>query len=278
MIKTFSFIIIAILGFQYSSSVTVKAITYNIRLATTADRENQWDNRKEEVAAFLLDQHADFIGIQEALWEQVEFLAGRLGEYEYIGVGRDDGNEKGEAMLIFYKKDKWKLDGDRTLWLSDTPKKVSKGWDAACNRTLTQGVFEHKSGKRLAVWNTHFDHVGQKARRNSVDLILEQAANKTMEIPIILMGDFNLTPDTDLYSQLNSVFTDSALSSTHKKSLHEGTYNGFDIESKCARRIDYIFYNGETVKATNYHVPAPKTNKNLHLSDHLPVITEFELK
>ncbi len=278
MIKTFSAIILAILSCQYSSSVTVKAITYNIRLATTADQENQWNNRKEEVADFLIDLHADFIGIQEALWEQVEFLAGRLDQYDYIGVGRDDGKEKGEAMLIFYKKDKWKLDNEQTLWLSETPKKVSKGWDAACNRTLTQGVFVHKNGKRLAVWNTHFDHVGQKARQNSVDLILEQTKNNTKEEPIILMGDFNLTPDTDLYSQLNSAFIDSAISSVHKKSLHEGTYNGFDIESKCERRIDYIFYNGETVKATNYHVPAPKTNKNLHLSDHLPVITEFELR
>ena len=273
LIFSFAFMCTAMYG-----SESIKTISYNIRLATSTDQENQWENRKDEVAEFLINQHADFIGIQEALWVQVEFLATKLDSYGFIGVGRDDGLQKGEAMLIFYQKDKWKLVNEETIWLSQTPTQVSRGWDAACNRTLTQGIFENQNGIKIAVWNTHFDHVGQKARQHSADLILEQTKNDTKVLPIILMGDFNLTPDTDLYSQLNSEFTDSAISSTHKKSLHEGTYNGFDIESKCERRIDYIFYNGEALEATNYHVPTPKTSKNLHLSDHLPVITEFELK
>ncbi len=272
LIFSFAFMCTAMYG-----SESIKTISYNIRLATSTDQENQWENRKDEVAEFLINQHADFIGIQEALWVQVEFLATKLDSYGFIGVGRDDGKQEGEAMLIFYRKDKWKIVNDKTIWLSQTPNEVSRGWDAACNRTLTQGIFENENGSKIAIWNTHFDHVGEKARQNSVNLILAQVKASTPDLPLILMGDFNLTPETALYRQLSSNLNDAAINTNSKKTICKGTYNGFDIQSKCERRIDYIFYTGEQLTAIKYEVPAPKTSRKLHLSDHLPVITEFQV-
>lgn len=277
MIKTIIILLFAFLSSALHGSESIKAISYNIRLATTSDKENQWENRKEEVADFLVNQQADFIGIQEALWVQVEFLSNKLSEYSYIGVGRDDGKQEGEAMLIFYRKDKWKIVNDKTIWLSQTPNEVSRGWDAACNRTLTQGIFENENGSKIAIWNTHFDHVGEKARQNSVNLILAQVKASTPDLPLILMGDFNLTPETALYRQLSSNLNDAAINANRKKTIYKGTFNSFDIQSKCERRIDYIFYAGEQLTAIQYEVPAPKTSRKLHLSDHLPVITEFQV-
>lgn len=277
MIKALLIFSFALMYTSMYGNEPIKTISYNIRLATSSDKDNQWENRKDEVADFLINQHADFIGIQEALWIQVKFLASKLDQYEFIGVGRDDGQQLGEAMLIFYKKDKWNLVKDKTIWLSQTPEKVSRGWDAACNRTLTQGVFENRNGLKIAIWNTHFDHVGTEARQNSVDLILEQTKNNRDDIPLILMGDFNLTPDTELYQQLSSVLADAAITAESKHTIYAGTYNAFDMNSECERRIDYMFYLGEQLKAMKYDVPAPKTSNELYRSDHFPVITEFEI-
>lgn len=264
----------------YSNDMTaksIKAISYNIRLATSSDGENQWNNRKRDLAEFLIHQQADFIGIQEALWNQVEYLDSMLQDYAYIGVGRDDGQEQGEAMLIFYLHNQWTLKESNTDWLSETPHEVSRGWDAACNRTVTKGLFADEMGNTIYIWNTHFDHAGNIAREKSTELISDEASRIHNKNRMILLGDFNLTPDTDLYKKLTSSLKDAAVESEVQEVEYQGTYNGFQMEAEHKRRIDYIFFNGKGLKIKSYRVPVPKTSQNLHLSDHFPVITEFEI-
>ena len=181
----------------------ISVISYNIRLGSANDGTNSWAFRYPATAMMLQDQHPDIFGVQEALPEQVNYILscfdGRRGNISYksVGVGRDDGKKKGEHMSIFYDSRKIKLLKWGTYWLSETPEKPSRGWDAACYRTATWALMKDmESGKLFYYVNTHLDHKGTEARIKGLALIVERIASMNPEnYPMILTGDFNVGPD-----------------------------------------------------------------------------------
>ena len=118
---------------------TINAMSFNIRYDNPGDKDNGWSNRKEMVAATIRFHKADIAGLQEALYHQVKDLEMLLPEYGWFGVGRDDGREAGEYSPVFYLKERFKILHQSTFWLSDTPEKPGKAWDAACPRIATWG-------------------------------------------------------------------------------------------------------------------------------------------
>lgn len=122
----------------------VKVMSYNIRLNIESDGENKWGLRKDRVANLINFYEPDFLGGQEVTHGQLLDLNNTLPKYAYIGVGRDDGKEKGEYSCIWYKKDKYQLLQQSTFWLSPTPDSITKGWDAAIVRVCTYGLFKDK--------------------------------------------------------------------------------------------------------------------------------------
>jgi len=198
-----------------------------------------------------------------------------LPEYSFVGVGRDDGKTKGEYSAIFFKKDELRLIEESTFWLSDTPEKVSVGWDAALPRIRTYALFEHQESKRQ-YWhfNTHFDHLGVKARAESAKLIASKIASLVEgEESVILSGDFNAEPQQKPILVLKNNFQDPIETVDLKGPL--GTFNGFDLDANLDRRIDYIFY--KSVKPIEYqHLDTKRSNKRW-ISDHLPIYFKFKL-
>jgi endonuclease/exonuclease/phosphatase family metal-dependent hydrolase len=271
------FFILFVLGISHpvTAQSISKAISYNIRLDNLGDKQDNWHLRKQEMVDFIKNEQPDFFGIQEALIHQAEYLDGSLGNYNYIGVGRDDGVQAGEIMAIFYKKDKWHLIKDSTIWLSETPEKPSMGWDAACFRTCTAGFFQNFDGRKITILNTHFDHVGQTARSKSSGVILDFIKAVVKNSPVILLGDFNAEPHSAVmapfFNSLQDTKEDALFSSNH----FEGTYNGFKLNSTYPRRIDYIFVSNHLTPIT-YVVPAPKTRNGRQLSDHFPIIVQYQ--
>ena len=76
----------------------LKVISYNIRYNNPNDGINVWENRKSTIANFLINESADFIGLQEVKHPQLLFLLESMLDYDFIGVGRDDGKTKGVHM------------------------------------------------------------------------------------------------------------------------------------------------------------------------------------
>ena len=257
-----------------SSAQSVTMMTYNIRLSLKSDGPNAWDNRKENVAGQILFYEPDIFGIQEGLPEQVNYLDSALQDYSFIGVGRDDGARKGEFSAIYFRTDKFKLLQSGTFWLSPTPDKPSKGWDAAYPRVCTYGQFQdQKSREKFWVFNTHFDHVGDKARKEAAKLILKKMGSLNHEgLPVILSGDLNLTPDQAPIQMLAAEMQDSRLASKMAPFGPVGTWNGFDFNSPLDRRIDYIFVSMD-VKVNKYAVLTDSRDQKFY-SDHLPVFVE----
>jgi len=268
MNKTISLILIFLFSYSFTYGQT-SIMSFNIRYDNEYDKENSWQDRREDVVKVIIKNQASIIGIQEALINQLEFIDSSLTNFTYIGVGRGDGKEKGEFSPIFYDSTIYEVIKSSTFWLSKTPDTVSVGWDAALERTCSYGLFQHReTKKKIWVFNTHFDHIGKKARYRSAKLILEKMKEfNTDDLPIILMGDLNSTPDEKPIILLKKHMIDAAAIATESKGDH--TFNGFSEDGDW-KRIDYIFINDIQVKI--YQVIEDRKSNDHFISDHFPIL------
>lgn len=253
-------------------------ITYNIRYNTPSDKENAWPNRRADVVTLLKHHKVDVFSVQEALYNQIMDLKEGMTGFDYVGVGRDDGNINGEFSAIYYNTNRYILTESGTFWLSKTPKVPSKSWDAALNRICTWARLKDKeTQKTFYVFNTHFDHKGVKARKESAVLILKKISEiADRKDPILLTGDFNLTPEEKPLVLIRQKLKDSRQISKTVPQGPVGTFNDFDIASKLENRIDYIFVN-KLIDVNKYTV-ITDSRDNRYPSDHLPVLVELQLK
>lgn len=265
---------------QSAMSQSVKMMTYNLRYDTPNDGINAWPNRITKVNALLTKYDPDLIGVQEALKHQINDVIKGLPQYASVGVGRDDGKEKGEYSAILYKKDRFEILSQKTFWLSETPDVPgSKSWDAAITRIVTVIKFKDKKlGKEFYHLNTHFDHIGKEARKNSVLLLHKFLVTEGLSkshIPVLISGDFNSEPQEEPY-QLMVAKNELTVFDSKPATSTTGTFCGFEVGAMTCRVIDYIFHSGYW-KVEKYLVIQDNDRKN-YPSDHLPVLAEFVLK
>ena len=246
-------------------------MSYNIRYTgePATDGENHWDWRRAASINMVREERPAVMGVQEALAPQLQFLDENLPEYDYVGVGRDDGKSAGEHMAIFYLKEAVELEDWGTFWLSQTPDEVTMGWDAVCYRTCTWALMRDKvSGKQFAMLNTHLDHRGQQAREQSIVLIVNRIKEIVPEgTPLLLTGDFNSTTDNEIFLPLKAVMEDAREVAT--QSDRRGTFNGW---GKASSVIDHIFVRG--VEVDRFAVLCDKNYGAPYISDHYPVVAE----
>ena len=250
-------------------------MSYNIRYNTPNDGANRWDLRKNGVVKLLKYYSPDFIGIQEAMPNQLKFIANHLGRYKFIGHGRDGLDTESEGCPIFYNNSKYELIDKKIFWLSSTPDRVSKGWDADLNRIVVYGKFKSKSTKQIIyVFNTHFDHKGENARLKSADLIIDYIRkNQLINKRIVLMGDLNCLPSESPIKFLEKEFKLSSKIEDSSAYGPIGTFNGFDTTKPVSKKIDYILT--KNIKVKSYRCIDDRRADNLHLSDHFPLLIKF---
>ena len=258
--------------------VNVRWATFNIRLDTPVDSLNRWGYRMERAAQFIKDMQLDVVGTQEVLHNQFEDLKRMLPEFEGVGGARDDGKTKGEYSSVFYRKDKFDALDSGTFWLSENPDSVGKkGWDAVCVRVATWAKLQHKeSGKIIMAVNTHFDHVGVEARKQSALLIIRKIKEIVGDRPAVLTGDFNVTDQSDAYQTITT--NEFVLKDAHKiadkvtgvnYTFHNFTRHALEKRSK----IDFIFVTPQ-IKVLSSDIP--QEVEGALLSDHNPQWIEME--
>ena len=262
-------------------SASINTMSFNIRYDNPEDGIQNWHHRKENIVRMIKFYDLDIIGMQEVLVHQLNYLKTHLGQYQSVGIGREDGKEQGEFSPIFFKANRYEELKSGTFWLSETPEKVSKGWDAALERIATWVVLKDKnSGKELIYMNTHFDHKGKKARVESAKLLKRKAIELAGDLPLILTGDFNLTPESDGIKTIiepdgNNTLVNSSSIATYSYGPNWTTC-GFDNRPFDRRKIiDYIFVK-KVDKVNRYAVFSEMLN-DIYLSDHCPVFAQIEL-
>ena len=273
MNKSLSTLLISIFIYSISFGQNTNIMSFNIRYDNEYDKENSWQDRKEDVVNLIIKHQASIIGIQEALINQLMYIDSSLTSYTYIGVGREDGKEKGEFSPIFYDSTIYKVITNSTFWLSETPGSISVGWDAALERICSYGLLENRETKeRFWVFNTHFDHIGKKARVKSARLILDKIEKLNEdEVPVILMGDLNSTPKEKPIRMLKEVLNDA--SELAIKSHGELTFNGFREDGDW-KRIDYLFVKNISIES--YQVIEDRRSNDQFISDHFPILIRVE--
>jgi endonuclease/exonuclease/phosphatase family metal-dependent hydrolase len=272
-------ICVMVLGWAVSVAAQepVELITYNIRLNTPGDGDHAWPHRKQDVAALFRFHRASVFCVQEALPGQIDYLEEEFPGFYYEGVGRDDGKREGEFSAVFYDHSRFRrLDGG-TFWLSENPEQCSFGWDAACRRICTWVKLEElSSGKALFVFNTHFDHVGEVARKESASLILKKIGEIAGDgLPVVLCGDFNLPPDAEPMQCIRAELRDAYDVTELPPYGSVATYHGFTYDDPPKRRIDYVFVS-EEIRVLRYGALTDSRDRSF-FSDHLPVLVTLKL-
>lgn len=278
--------------------------TYNLRQLNSDDNAegNGWERRCPVLAGLIRFHEFDIFGTQEGFKSQLEDLKAMLPGYDYTGVAREDGKEEGEHSAIFYDTDKFELLDHGDFWLSETPDRPGLGWDAACIRICSWGKFRHKpTGKEFQFYNLHLDHVGEKARVESVLLVQKKMKEIGMDMPTFLTGDFNVDQTHDMYSVLSAsdFLSDSYKTAKFVYALN-GTFNDYETDGFTESRIDHIFVTDD-IEVEKYGVltdtyrTSPEEDKEYDLknfpkevrldayhvrvpSDHYPVKIKAKIK
>lgn len=254
---------------------TMQVATYNIRFDNPHDSLDLWEQRAPVIADLVRFHDFDIFGIQEGQHHQVEELKENLAGYQYTGAGRDDGQQKGEYSAIFYNTDMFELLKEHTFWLAENTEEPTIGWDAAYPRVCSWGQFKDKNtGFTFFLFNTHFDHVGEEARKESARLILEKISEIAEGAPVILTGDLNLGQDSEAYQ----IFSQSALLQdtyglASVKYANSGTFNQFGYGEISDQRIDHIFVN-DAFQVKKYGI-LTDTYFGRYPSDHFPVVVHL---
>jgi len=265
-----------------SQSNALNVMSFNIRYNNPGDSANAWPFRKEFAASQIKFHDAALVGVQEALYGQLRDLVLLLPGYKYLGVGRDDGKEKGEFSAILYDSTRLKALRGETFWLSETPLVAgSKSWDAAITRIVTWALFKDtQSGREFYAFNTHFDHMGQVARRESAHLLLKKIGEIAGNKPVIVTGDFNAGPTDEpirvIVEKSNPLhLVDSKELSRQGHYGPPGTFNGFQSREVNDQPIDYIFVKGKFIVLK--HATISQSWQGRFSSDHFPVFARLIL-
>ncbi len=267
----------------------LRIISFNIRYYNEKDGINHWDNRKASCLEIIKKYSPNIVGFQEMLFPQFGFFIKELFDYSWVGVGREN-DKSGEGVPIFFKKNEFTLEENNTFWLSDTPGKPSKSW-GQFNRIYTWALFKRKEDSTHFLFlNTHFDLM-KKARLKSIPVVLEFITKKTKnqhnsdEIPAILIGDFNLFPNSEEYKKLAQNLRDAYLTdpknqkSPNKDYLSYHDFTGAIISSNPElTRIDYSWITRQIkVNNANFIFDQPNFKKKIYPSDHWPLLVDFEI-
>jgi endonuclease/exonuclease/phosphatase family metal-dependent hydrolase len=269
------FFLLFLIAISSSFGQDFKLMTYNLRYENNIDGANSWTNRRDFLISQIKYYEPDIFGTQEGICNQIKWLHQNLENYDFVGIGREEGteNDRGEFAAIYYNKVKFIVVKSGTFWLSETPSKPTKGWDAAQCRICTYALFKDKKNKQqFYLFNTHFDHKGNIAREKSAELILSQIHSVNQKnYPVVLTGDFNLTPDQSPIIRISKELNDSRTISQSKPFGPEETFCDFDVCKPPQKRIDYIFTSKNNILVKKYAAIVDVLNMH-YASDHYPIL------
>ena len=178
-------------------SLSLRLATFNIRYEDPSESDwRAWPNRIGRLVKSIRTMDPDVFGVQECLHGQAADLRASLPDYDFHGVGREDGKRGGEYAAIFFRRDRFEKTDGGTFWLSEEPEKPgSRNWGNGFPRTATWvRLVDRGSGRGFCVFNTHWDHRNQYSREKAAPLMAKRIEGRPHpEEPLVLLGDFNAT-------------------------------------------------------------------------------------
>ena len=255
-----------------------------------------WYRRMPRVAKIVRDHGFDLFGVQEAVVHQAAILDTELPAFARVGCGRD-ADRNGEAMYIYYRKNRFECLEDGTFWLSATPDEPgSRIPGAGCPRNCTWALFADRvTGRRFRFFNTHLDCASEAVRREELRILFDHALlpAKARGETIFLTGDFNETLDkADTPETVATLFGEAlaerakvnaiALAYTEltdtyaaSETPHDGPFRtGHGYHDEPSSRIDYVFATPDVRVLA--HATITDKPEGQFATDHYPVAATIE--
>lgn len=239
-------------GVALTNGEIIRVMTYNVK--------NQRDERT--IHANLIDEISpDIVAFQEFSifvyhrWQDDNQLA----DYPYIAIG--EGSIPGQAVYSRYPI------LDEEVWI----------YEDASSAHPHQRVLLDVNGREVALYNIHpnppIDWVGGAIfAANETDIANHSLAMQRLTqrivaetIPVIVVGDMNMSDTFPEYQTLAAYLNDSFLST--------GYGFGFTYPASTAfpelMRLDYIFHDN------NFQTVDARVIRDTETSDHLPVVADL---
>ena len=276
--------------------------------------EPDWETRRHEVVAQLLDADADVVCLQE-LWQEssdvgtAQWLVDRLGaagtEYHF-GFGGHAFGAFGEQNPQFRfgsaVLSRWPID-DSHVWAlptaedPDDPIPSMMPWELVHARTAGLDVFtthlapapSHGRHRRLQVLE-----IDKLIRQTRGDLDAHNFGVQRSAMPPILTGDFNAEPDSDevrflkgltVFNERTTFFQDAWVVAGDDGSGYTSdwrTHPLSDMLNIHRKRIDYVFVGdpfrraGNAGRVLDCQVIATEPITGVQASDHRGLVVDIE--
>lgn len=265
--------VMGLLALGAAEAKPLRVLCYNLRYITPADKgERAWTARRDQAAELIKTDAADIVGIQEGVPQMLDDLAERVPGYAVIGVGREDGSDKGEYSAILVNSNRFRIQESGTFWLSDTPEVPnSRTWGNQVTRICTWAkLYDRETRRTFHFYNTHLDHESPEARQKGTELILARIATRQPAGPVILTGDLNAREGDPLHGSIKAAgFADVWRAVHPDATAEEGeTVHGFTGAATGAR-IDYIYASPDFTPVDAAVIRSSKDGA--YPSDHYPV-------
>lgn len=249
--------------------------------------ENRWPQRLPRLVEIIQEMHPDIIGAQELYPDTLKDLLRFLGEdFAFYTKPCEDGELNG----IFYRKSRFELIQSHVWYMNP-----NSSFSSSDTLTMVQ-LKDLKTGKVIAVFNTHLAFSKIDKREYQARFIAEKIASFADELPILLTGDFNTFPNRpDLIKlpfydgdYIHQILTKQHLKDAREISLlgHLGPLSTFTNQDQDPSPfkgtgtpgvfLDHIYVSNPV--SVLIHAVQPGTINGYFPSDHMPVIIDFVIK
>jgi endonuclease/exonuclease/phosphatase family metal-dependent hydrolase len=265
------------MGRLTKGEILLRVMTFNLRFENDFDGDNHWLNRRDFLVKTIKKHRPHLLGTQEGKPLMLEFLSDSLAGYQLSADSRI-WEDHCQYPTLYYLADYFALVEHSEFWLSETPEvHMSKSWDSAFPRMISHSLLEMKdNGRQIWVSVTHLDHISEQARIEGAKMICAWAVER--KEPILLLGDFNDFPGSEVHQTLSKPFgpfNDSWQMMGKAEDQHSYTQHGFTgVATK--GRIDWILVTYEfrilDVSVVRDH------QAGRYPSDHFPLLVDLQLE
>jgi endonuclease/exonuclease/phosphatase family metal-dependent hydrolase len=249
---------------------SLKIISSNIRFANSGDGVHDWKLRKGMLQNIYQNFGPDILGTQEGRVVQIHELRDGLKGLSLVENHRTWIDERMYPCL-FINPETVFVEKSGDIWLSETPEVPgSVSFESAFPRLCTWAKIELKqSGQKLLVVNTHLDHVLPKSRKEQIKVLIREI-QKLGDDPVIVMGDFNESPLTEIQKDLLEAFK---LQDPWKEKGYpeETSHHGFLGEEASGDRIDWILVP-KSFECESINLDKRSFENGIFPSDHYPLL------
>lgn len=251
-------------------------------------RRNAWPNRTKVNVAAMARHAPDLVGLQECQRGNLAAYGKHLPRLRHIR-GPEYGNTPPyDFNAILFDPARLDLLRSGGFWLSETPRRRSRGWGSRVARSANWALFASGTGPLLHL-NTHLDHKSARARRNGGALIVREVEGLLEdfgpETPTILTGDFNCRPGTPTYETFEAAgFVDTFLAAGNTDEDEANTFHAFEGRGYRdprpelgPRRIDWILLRdpANRLRIISHDILRQEADAPPYPSDHHPVLANF---